>query len=117
MLEAGAWLSRNNRRAAPILLRGSSAGTKRSSPMNQCTRCHGIRLRQASVASNWKSFFGLEPPVRQTATRLGFSAIRAIARSAAALAIAPGSATEITWRLSFDVILDQAFASFGRRAP
>ena len=36
-----------------MLLSGSSAGTKRSSPMNQCTRGHGIRRRQASVESNW----------------------------------------------------------------
>jgi Histidine kinase-, DNA gyrase B-, and HSP90-like ATPase len=33
--------SKKSRRAMPMLLRGSSGGTKRSSPINQCTRSHG----------------------------------------------------------------------------
>ena len=45
MLAAGAQRSRKASRAIAILFSGSPAGTKRSSPMNQCTRSHGIRLR------------------------------------------------------------------------
>ena len=40
------------RRAIAILFKGSVAGTNRSSPMNQWTRSQGMRLRQASLASN-----------------------------------------------------------------
>ena len=44
-VDAGAQASRKMCRAIPMLFSGSSAGTKRSSPMNQCTRSQGIRLR------------------------------------------------------------------------
>ncbi len=61
-LAGGAQRSRKALRAIAQLLWGSVAGTNRSSPMNQCTRSHGTRLRQASVASNSNICFGLDPP-------------------------------------------------------
>src|ERR1700761_147828 len=99
MLAGGAQRSRNALRAIAQLLRGSSKGTNRSSPMNQCTRSQGIRLRQASVANSSNICFGLDPPERQIAGRSLLAAILAIRRSAAVFACSAGSAVTMTFKL------------------
>jgi hypothetical protein len=98
-----------------MLLREPFSATNRSSPMNQCTRSHGILFRQESLPSSWYSFFGLEPPVRQIAIRPGLAAIRAITRSAAACASASASSATISsgWP---SVVITNISASFARRA-
>src|SRR6266566_2290204 len=98
---AGTW-SRNARRAAPILLNLSFSGTKRSSPMNQCTRSHGTCSRQGCCVSKRYSPSGFEPPVRQTAARSP-RVTRAISRRAAVSANAAASVTTTIcgWAFTF----------------
>src|SRR5947209_7065587 len=103
MLACGAHSSRKAPRAILMLLKGSFGGTKRSSPMNQCTRCHGMRPRYGSVASNRYSRFGLDPPVRHIAVR-PLAVILAKIRSAAVFANASGSGAAITRHLALEPI-------------